>query len=84
MSVVRAEEGLDRSVPGLALLDELERREQYLVGERYAELAREGGHLRIRGRAAGHPLPYLPGAVGRLSAVRERRLEEREVHEAER
>ena len=82
MPVVRVEEGLHRAVARMGPLDHRQRRERHLIGQRSAKTGGHVGHLGVVARAARNPGPDLARAVGRLAALRERRLEQREVHAA--
>jgi threonine aldolase len=58
----------------------VERREGHLFGERGTHRLRDRGHLRVGRGAARCPLPDLSDAVGRLAALGESTLEDREIH----
>src|SRR5215207_720489 len=82
MAVGGAEERLDGAVGRRRLVLDRQRREGNALGEPRAQRQREVRHLVIAAGAASRPLPYLPGAEGRLSRVGKRAFEQREVHAA--
>src|SRR5207302_1929021 len=67
-------------VAGARLALEREARERHLARERRAQRARHVGHVCVAARAARGPCPHLPRAKARLTAARERRIEDCEVH----
>ena len=80
MPVVGAKERLDRAVAGLEPALEHERGERHALDEFGAQLFRQRGHLLVGAGAGAGALPHLAGAVGGLTELGQRLLEEFAVH----
>src|SRR5688572_12002995 len=80
MSVPCAKEHLRRAVLRGALGHDLESRERHRLDERRSQALGQGRHVVVRPRAARRPLPHLARAVGGLAPLRQRALEQGEIH----
>ena len=78
--VVRVKQRLQRAVAGLRLVDDGQRRERDLLGQRVAQRDRQVRHRLVAAGAARGPVPHLAGAEGWLAGVCERALEQVEIH----